>query len=40
MNLVSQYDYVLDGSDNPVTRYLVNDACVASGKTLVSGASV
>lgn len=26
--IISQYDVVLDGSDNPATRYLVNDACV------------
>lgn len=26
--LVSQYDLVLDGSDNAATRYIINDACV------------
>lgn len=26
--LVSNYDVILDGSDNPITRYIVNDACV------------
>ena len=26
--LVSKYDLVLDGSDNALTRYIVNDACV------------
>jgi molybdopterin/thiamine biosynthesis adenylyltransferase len=26
--LVRDYDLVLDGSDNALTRYLVNDACV------------
>lgn len=30
--LVSEYDYILDGSDNFETRYLVNDACVSAGK--------
>lgn len=34
------YDLVLDGSDNFDTRYLVNDACMKSGKTLVSGAVI
>jgi adenylyltransferase/sulfurtransferase len=34
------YDLVLDGSDNFSTRYLVNDACVLSGKPLVHGAAV
>lgn len=27
-SLVAQYDVVLDGSDNALTRYIVNDACV------------
>lgn len=34
--LVSQYDVVLDGSDNFTTRYLVNDACFFAKKTLIS----
>jgi sulfur-carrier protein adenylyltransferase/sulfurtransferase len=32
------YDIVLDGSDRLSTRYLVNDACVIYGKSLVSAA--
>lgn len=32
MDLVSNYDVVADGTDNFPTRYLVNDACVLSGK--------
>ena len=32
MALVSQYDLVLDGTDNFATRYLINDACVLAGK--------
>lgn len=32
------YDLILDGSDNFATRYLVNDAAIAAGRTLVSGA--
>jgi len=35
LELVSQYDVVADGTDNFPTRYLVNDACVLSGKTNV-----
>lgn len=31
------YDIIIDGTDNFSTRYLVNDACVFLGKTLVSG---
>ncbi len=36
MGLVSDYDMVLDGSDNFTTRFLVNDACFFAKKTLVS----
>jgi len=36
--LLSQYDLVVDGSDNFPTRYLVNDACVRLGLPNVSGA--
>ena len=36
--LVPRYDLVLDGSDNFATRYLVNAACVAAGRPLVSAA--
>lgn len=38
MSLLTDYDVVLDCTDNFDTRYLVNDACVLSGKTLVYGA--
>ena len=34
--LISQYDIVLDGSDNFSTRFLVNDACFFAKKTLIS----
>ena len=34
--LVSQFDIVLDGSDNFATRFLVNDACFFAKKTLIS----
>ncbi len=36
--LISQYDIVADGSDNFTTRFLVNDACFLTGRTLVSSA--
>ena len=36
--LFRDYDLILDGSDNFTTRYLVNDAAAAAGRTLVSGA--
>jgi sulfur-carrier protein adenylyltransferase/sulfurtransferase len=35
--LFAQYDLVVDGTDNFQTRYLVNDACVLSGKPNVYG---
>lgn len=38
LDIVNGYDIVVDGSDNFDTRYLVNDACVISGKVMVSGA--
>lgn len=37
MEILSQYDIIVDGSDNFSTRYLVNDTCVALRKTLVYG---
>ncbi|EFJ41079.1 hypothetical protein VOLCADRAFT_68613, partial [Volvox carteri f. nagariensis] len=40
LGLVDAYDVVVDASDNPATRYLVSDACVVSGKPLVSAAAV
>ena len=38
LDLLRDYDVIVDGSDNFPTRYLVNDACVMLGKPLVSGA--
>ena len=37
LEIISQYDIVVDGSDNFATRYLVNDACVILNKVLVFG---
>lgn len=34
-DIVSQYDLVVDGTDNFPTRYLVNDACVLEDKPLI-----
>jgi len=36
--LISEYDLVLDGTDNFETRYLVNRVCVASKVPMISGA--
>jgi len=38
LGLIKDYDIVIDCSDNYATRFLVNDACVMSKKTLVTGA--
>ncbi len=38
LDIINDYDVVVDGSDNFPTRYLVNDACVMLKKPLVSGA--
>lgn len=40
MEIVSQYDVVLDASDNVATRYLLNDCCVLANKPLVSGSAL
>lgn len=37
MEIIKDYDLVVDGSDNFETRYLVNDACYLAGKTNVHG---
>ena len=38
LELISQYDLVIDGSDNFATRYLVSDACYFAKRPLVTGA--
>jgi adenylyltransferase/sulfurtransferase len=37
MEIFADYDIIADGTDNFPTRYLVNDACVLSGKPNVYG---
>jgi adenylyltransferase/sulfurtransferase len=37
MEIIKDYDLVIDGCDNFPTRYLVNDACVLTGKPNVHG---
>ena len=37
IDIIKDYDVILDGSDNFPTRYLVNDACVMLGKPLSHG---
>ena len=36
LRLLSEYDVILDGSDNFATRFLINDACFLVKKTLIS----
>ena len=40
LDAVGTADIVLDGCDNFATRFLINEAVVRSGKTLVSGAAI
>ena len=37
-NIIKKYDYIVDGSDNFKTKFLINDFCKLSKKFLVSGA--
>jgi len=37
LEIIPQYDYLVNGADNFTTRYLVNDASYFAGKTLVDG---
>lgn len=37
VNIISQYDLIVDGTDNFATRYLVNDACILAKKPYVWG---
>ena len=36
--IIKKYDYIIDGSDNFKTKFLINDFCKTSKKFLVSGA--
>jgi len=38
MDIIEEYDIVVDGTDNFPTRFLVNDACYFAEKPLVHGA--
>ena len=37
MKLIESYDFVIDGTDNFATKYLVNDACVMLNKAFTMG---
>jgi molybdopterin-synthase adenylyltransferase len=36
-NIISDYDFIVDGTDNFATKFLVNDACVLAGKAFSHG---
>ena len=38
LEILKEYDVIVDGSDNFATRYLVNDACIMLNKPMVFGA--
>ena len=37
LDIVSQYDFVIDGADNFATKFLINDACVLANKAFSHG---
>ena len=40
MEIIQPYDVILDCTDNVITRYLINDACVLAQKPLVSASVI
>ena len=40
VELVEQYDVVVDATDNAQARYLLSDACALAKRPLVSGAAI
>ncbi|KAF2303839.1 hypothetical protein GH714_023746 [Hevea brasiliensis] len=40
LEIFSQYDIIVDATDNAPSRYMINDCCVVLGKPLVSGAAL
>ena len=36
--IIEKYDYIIDGSDNFKTKFLINDSCIKFKKFLVTGA--
>jgi adenylyltransferase/sulfurtransferase len=37
MDIIKDYDFVIDGTDNFPTRYMINDAAVLAGKPVIHG---
>ncbi|CAI0379394.1 unnamed protein product [Linum tenue] len=40
IDIMSQYDIIVDATDNAPSRYMISDCCVVLGKPLVSGAAL
>jgi molybdopterin/thiamine biosynthesis adenylyltransferase len=40
VNELEKYDLIIDGSDNPECRYIVNDYCMKNKRKLLSGACI
>ena len=40
INIIKDYDVVIDATDNVPSRYLISDACVVRNKPLVSGSAL
>lgn len=40
VQLIDNYDMVIDATDNLLTRYMISDACVVAKKPLISGAAL
>jgi adenylyltransferase/sulfurtransferase len=40
IEIFKDYDVILDATDNPATRYLINDTAIFLNKPLISGSSV
>jgi len=38
IDIIREYDLIIEGTDNFETKYLLNDACVLTGKPLIYGA--
>ena len=36
--IINDYDYIVDGSDNFITKFLLNDFCLKFKKILITGA--
>jgi len=40
IEIVAKFDIIVDATDNVIARYLISDACVMTGKPLVSGSAL